>query len=1160
MTTTPRAPPPSYQCLQYEACLGVLNSEFTTDEVRTAATKCNSTSSPGEDGLPMSLMLILSRDSVASIAILFNACLHAAEVPTSFKAAIVTPLPKHDPSQHPQAAKLVANYRGISVTASLSKVLEKCMEIRTEAFIAVTAPLSMTQMGFRPGMWTSLQVYSLVQRITELGPNCLAFFFDIKACYPSVRRSSLLRSLYDRGVVQGMLRLIAAFYRGTAAKVRCGPTYSQTYEVHNGLKEGSILSCLIFLSWICQLIDDVSSCGLGEIKAWADDLAALPVPAGFVPADHGCPRPTPPATQVAPPYQPPAPSPLRRATPPLQLPPPGMVGRDADGSPPTDQDPAPCHTGITTTVAVSSARDSRHQAAQALLHRIGTFMTEHMMRCGWLKTACVVFNPDPNLPTYPPSCHFEMSGMVHGTEDIRRVRVVHRYEYLGVWLDEYLTWAYHITKKVIPTAVRTIGRISRIATHDVLNPAASMKFIETDVMAAVTYGCDMWGRSLWCPQNSKEAEAIEKLEKLFLPMLKDVINVDHRMASSTATMLELAWFGVKGAIVIAQLRHFRSTMALADARNEPAKMLQDLRRVHILPGGLPAMPPTTTPPAHHRLTHYYDASSAAQSEVADRELAPNLNEDPYKDPATKLLLRRIQLGPATPSKEYLRRRIAVILGLTPGAALTTTSQGRKYSWTHLKYDIQHGYVVIPVLEASPAPRDYDIHGTVPTPKRDTIRQAGSVEPTLRRHYWRIKKGRGMPCHQRVFPTTYAASLLTTLHRLGGPELVGIARSAAVAMGSKHKFKTSILFAAEYALARTLWSKIVYPSSDHHRLISSAYASSRLNSIRQGATPEAVVAAARLLFASEEQAQAMYPGDYLACRYASSLGFLQRLAMSPHLMCIPVGRTSTPMIDLYSIVRARVGALALGAHVDRFLPPLAPYIWSFCPCCQWPTDQHPILDVMAHHLCGQCNATVHLACTHLKRLLRLLRNQAPDWYLQYGRASSPTDRAALLMSSPDQPFSCPYVRQTVTLTLATWLSALSLSHPLCAKQLKGLPIMSMAYRGTPFMSGPWTSRELGVLKRHMHDDIQTISAAVPTRSRSACKRKHNELTEDASVTSLAPARQHKRPKAVNCHRTPRTAKPDRRERQRQITTRKVSRQPRHNASPLVGPRRQCTTPQ
>ena len=73
-----------------------------------------------------------------------------------------------------------------------------------------------------------------------------------------------------------MLRLIGAFYRGTTAKIRCGGSLSSTYQIVNGLKEGSVLSCVIFLSWICDLMDEVHRDKTGDILGYADDICALP--------------------------------------------------------------------------------------------------------------------------------------------------------------------------------------------------------------------------------------------------------------------------------------------------------------------------------------------------------------------------------------------------------------------------------------------------------------------------------------------------------------------------------------------------------------------------------------------------------------------------------------------------------------------------------------------------------------------------------------------------------------------------------------------------------------------------------------------------------------------------------------------------------------------
>ena len=52
-------------------------------------------------------------------------------------------------------------------------------------------------------------------------------------------------------------------------------------------------------------------------------------------------------------------------------------------------------------------------------------------------------------------------------------------------------------------------------------------------------------------RQKEEQDAIEELGNIFPPMLKDVTNVDHKMATTTATMVEVevGWTGIKGEIV-----------------------------------------------------------------------------------------------------------------------------------------------------------------------------------------------------------------------------------------------------------------------------------------------------------------------------------------------------------------------------------------------------------------------------------------------------------------------------------------------------------------------------------------------------------------------------------------------------------------------------------
>ena len=62
----------------------------------------------------------------------------------------------------------------------------------------------------------------------------------------------------------------------------------------------------------------------------------------------------------------------------------------------------------------------------------------------------------------------------------RAVPVLSMYEYLGLLLDEYGELAEHILQEVLPEVRRRLwARSSTIATHDILAPEASLRFIDS---------------------------------------------------------------------------------------------------------------------------------------------------------------------------------------------------------------------------------------------------------------------------------------------------------------------------------------------------------------------------------------------------------------------------------------------------------------------------------------------------------------------------------------------------------------------------------------------------------------------------------------------------------------------------------------------------------
>ena len=255
-------------------------------------------------------------------------------------------------------------------------------------------------------------------------------------------------------------------------------------------------------------------------------------------------------------------------------------------------------------------------------------------------------------------------------------------------------------------------------------------------------------------------------------------------------------------------------------------------------------------------------------------------------------------------------------------------------------------------------------------------------------------------------------------------------------------------------------------------------------------------AVQLMMSTAAQAALFYPNNHSGMRYAATLGHLQRLEMSPHLGTIPIGPPRVQAIDPYSIARARVGAMALGVHVNRFLVCDEATHPSFCPCCQWQSDPALTLETIGHHLCGECSASAHLAHNHMRPLLQLMHALSPGWYQCYVRTATVGGKAAMILSAADAPLENPRDRAKISGIVNAWLSAIALNHPLCIKQRVGAAIMLLAYRNMPYGCGPWTARETAAIKSCLHGSDNALFTAVPSRSHAACKRKRKELIAEA----------------------------------------------------------------
>ena len=75
-------------------------------------------------------------------------------------------------------------------------------------------------------------------------------FVDLKAAYDTVNREALLVIMEQYGVSKKLCNIIRSFYQGTKAAVRVEGELTEWFEIVNGLRQGCLLSPILFNIYI----------------------------------------------------------------------------------------------------------------------------------------------------------------------------------------------------------------------------------------------------------------------------------------------------------------------------------------------------------------------------------------------------------------------------------------------------------------------------------------------------------------------------------------------------------------------------------------------------------------------------------------------------------------------------------------------------------------------------------------------------------------------------------------------------------------------------------------------------------------------------------------------------------------------------------------------
>ena len=105
------------------------------------------------------------------------------------------------------------------------------------------------QVGFRQGRSTTDQIFTLrmiLEKYREYNKDLHQLFVDYRQAYDSIHRSSMWHILEQYNIPKKLIRLIKACYTNSKCCVKVGTDKTKYFDIKSGLKQGCMLSPILF--------------------------------------------------------------------------------------------------------------------------------------------------------------------------------------------------------------------------------------------------------------------------------------------------------------------------------------------------------------------------------------------------------------------------------------------------------------------------------------------------------------------------------------------------------------------------------------------------------------------------------------------------------------------------------------------------------------------------------------------------------------------------------------------------------------------------------------------------------------------------------------------------------------------------------------------------
>ena len=237
-----------------------IHQEISTEEIKRAVSKLNTNKAEDFYGLTAEHFIHGSESLLQHLQHLLNICFKFCYIPDLLKIGTLFPVFKNKGD-----VKNAKNYRGITITPTYSKIIEKILKERENPKIIISQnPL---QKGFTEGtspLICELFIEEFERESKDLKLPVYIALLDGKSAFDVVVHANLIRRMFQIDFTEQSILLLNNLYVNASSLIKWNNIMSkEMFTIDQGVRQGGAFSADLYKIYINPLLNILSTSGLG---------------------------------------------------------------------------------------------------------------------------------------------------------------------------------------------------------------------------------------------------------------------------------------------------------------------------------------------------------------------------------------------------------------------------------------------------------------------------------------------------------------------------------------------------------------------------------------------------------------------------------------------------------------------------------------------------------------------------------------------------------------------------------------------------------------------------------------------------------------------------------------------------------------------------------